>query len=598
MLDGVKDISLTPHLSLYRDPSAAMSLADVRAAWPAGSFISENKRWPAFGFTPDAMWARCVVQNNTAESGLWFLQLKTARMDQVDAYVVRPGVVDHYAAGNERDPSPGLVDDKDPAFPIRLNPDEQVEVFIRIQSETSVQLPLRLYEATTFVASTEGERLVHAGFFGYLIGLTVLGLLFGLISRDRGFVFYSLSLIGSFATFFILSGYYAWLNFPGHAFMVKKGYYLSAEFAASMILFYVRSLLDLPRSMPRLNRLLVMLVWLGVGVTILLMLLPFRVVFPFFVFHILVVGLASLVISLIAWWFGLPAARFYALAWIIFWGFFAVSVFNHLRMTPMSNLMWVFGLTGQVISSTLCLIALADKVRGIRRSAEATQRQLLELERKTSADLREKMRQDQLLIRDLHDGIGGLTANLAILAEMGRRDATQEQDKDRFSRIARLATDGAAEVRTLMSSLEAHEMSWPDFFDECRRHGDVAVRPHGIAFEFTEHGYAEQPGSSVMAGLSLLRVVKEAINNAVKYAKCSCLTVVAKFEPSKLWLTIHDNGCGFPADPGRGRGMGNMESRVREMGGRMTCRNAGGAEILIELPLPVGLVNEQEPKTV
>ncbi len=598
LLDGLKERSLTEHLSLYRDPSATMSLADVQAAWPAGSFVSRDKRWPALGLTPDAVWARCVLQNNQPESGLWFIQFNSPRMDEVDAYVVRQdGTTRHYVSGSQRDPSPGMVDKRIPAFPVRLSPGEEADVFVRIRSETFVQFPLWLYEAVVFAGQAEREQLVYTGLFGYLFGLIVLGFMFGLISRERGFVFYSFFLVGGFASFYMLSGYYVWQDLPGHRVVAKQGLYVAAEVGLAMVLLYVRSLLDLPRIMPRLNALVVWLFWFGVGLFVLLLFLPFRAAMPVFILHTLLVGLASLVLAVVAWWKGLPAARFYALAWIFFWGFCGVSTLSLLRDHPLPYPVWVFGLAGMVTSSTFFMIALADKVRLIRKAAEETQQQLLALERKTSADLREKMREDQLLIRDLHDGIGGLTANLAILAEVGRRDASQEQDKDRFSRIARLATDGAAEVRTLMSSLEAQEMTWPDFFDECRRQGEVAVRPHGITFEFTELGYDQQPGSGVMAGFSLLRVVKEAMNNAVKYAKCSRLRVEAKFEPSKLWLTIHDNGCGFPAEPGRGRGMGNMESRVREMGGRMTCRNAGGAEVLIELPLPVALVNVQELKT-
>ena len=254
LLDGVKDVSLTPHLSLYRDPSAAMTLADVQAAWPAGSFVSRDKRWPAFGLTPDAVWARCVLQNNQEIAGLWFIQFNSPRMDEVDVYVVRQdGAAQHYVAGNRRDPSPGLVDKRVPAFPVRLSPGEQADVFVRVRSETYVQFPLWLYEAIVFAGQAEREHLVYTGLFGCLFGLIVLGFMFGLISRERGFVFYSFFLVGGFASFYMLSGYYVWQDLPGHTVVAKQGLYVAAEVGLAMVLLYVRSLLDLPRVMPRLN---------------------------------------------------------------------------------------------------------------------------------------------------------------------------------------------------------------------------------------------------------------------------------------------------------------------------------------------------------
>jgi signal transduction histidine kinase len=144
------------------------------------------------------------------------------------------------------------------------------------------------------------------------------------------------------------------------------------------------------------------------------------------------------------------------------------------------------------------------------------------------------------------------------------------------------------EVRSLMRSLEAGEMSWDDVVDEIRRHGQTALQPHGIEFSLTVKGEADDSGPGVYAGLSLLRLLKEAFSNAVKHAACSRVAVEAEFTPDRLRLTVRDNGRGLPPQrPATGRGLRNMAARIEEIGGAMSHRSADGLELVFTLPLPI-----------
>lgn len=586
------EVHLTPFLSLYRDASGRQTLADVRQAWARGQLPPGPQRWPTFGFTPDAVWARVTVHNQGREPGLWFIELQTPRMDEVDGYVLRStGQVEHVAAGNQRAPSPPQVDHRHPVFPLSLSPGEQAEFLLRVHSETSVQLPLAIWGAKAFATAQAGTGVFDAVFFGYLLALLVLGLVFGAFTRDPGFLLYSLSQAGSFACYVILGGYWTWLDLPGRTLMVKNGLLVAGEFGAFMTIAFLRRQLDLGRLMPRVDRWAARAMWAGAAATVVLLAVSYRISFPLFVSHQLLLGAAALLVALVAWRRGNRVARFYALAWVVFWVCYGVSSLHFLTRQTLPHLPWIYSLVGMAVSSTLFLVAMADRVRDIRNGALAAQTQLLAVERQASADLRLKMRQEQLLIRDLHDGIGGLTANLAILAEVGRRDAPANPERDRFARISQLASDGGAEIRSLMSSLEAREMSWPDFFDDCRRHAQLALAPHGIEFELRHTGDPDPAGPGVFPGLSLLRVVKEALTNAVKHAGCTRVTVQADFTPQRLRLTVRDNGRGLAPAPGGGRGLRNMGARLRELGGTMATRSDTGLELVFELPLPVTLVD-------
>ena len=590
--DRTTEVELAPHLSLYRDASGRMTLDEVRQAWAGGGFAPVTGQRPTLGFTVDAVWLRFEVRHGGAAAREWLLELMTPRMDEVRVFLLHSsGQIDHFETGKARSAQSRVLDTVDPAFPLLLQPGESVECFLRIRSETSLQLPLRLSGVGSLTPAGPGKQELVAVLFGYLISLILLGFVFGRVAREPSFLLYALALCGIFVVYLILSGYWAWLGLPGGAFVAKQGLIIAAEFALMMKMAFLRRLFDLKRVMAAVERWSKRAMVSIVFVAAALVMLPYRIAFPLCVGHLLVLGMGMMLLATLAWWRGDRVAGLYLAAWLVFWACYGMNAVFLLVRHPLPYLPWIYCLLGTNVSATLFLVAIADRVRQIRQAALEAQERLVAVERQASEELRQQICREQLLIRDLHDGIGGLTANLAILAEIGRRDAPAGQERERFARITEMATHGGAEVRSLMSLLETREMSWTDFFDECRCHGQMALEPHGIEFRLDENSAIEAAGPEIFAGLSLLRVIKEAMANAVKHAACSRVEVCGRFTTERLRLTVRDNGAGFPSSGTRGgRGLRNMADRIRELGGTMDCRSGHGVELVFELPLPLKLL--------
>ena len=85
-----------------------------------------------------------------------------------------------------------------------------------------------------------------------------------------------------------------------------------------------------------------------------------------------------------------------------------------------------------------------------------------------------------------------------------------------------------------------------------------------------------------------MHLVKEAINNTLKYAKATELHVGLVVEQGQLVLRIRDNGKGFdPATVRNGNGSGNMRERAERVGGTFTISSGpSGTTIMAVLPLP------------
>ena len=588
-------LPLTPFMTVYRDTTGARTLAEVQKEAQRGQFAPCSVGGPSFGFTKDAIWARLAVQSASRADSLWFIELPTARLDEVDAYIIpASGPVEHMMAGNMQERSPQTVDDRWPVFPLPVKRGEKAEVFVRAHSDTAIHLRLRIWDSKAFAAAQPWREAPVAASLGYLGALIVFGFVLSLFVHDRGYAIYSMLVIGSFGLILIISGYYGWLGLPGRAFMAKKGMILVCEYALYMLMLCIQYLLDLARTLPGVDRWSDRLRWSIVASAGVFLAIPFRIMYPLFAVQVLLVEVCMLSTTLAAWRRGNRVARRYSLAWVLFGAVLLGGLLKFFAWMPMLDPPESAVVLGNALSFTLLLIVATDRVGEMRQNMQQAQAQALDLEGKAVVELRSQMRQEQCLIRDLHDGIGGLTANLALLAELGRRDAPIDIDRERFARISQLASEGGAEVRSLIGSLEARGMSWPDFFDDCRRHGNLLLPPYGMRFSFADTGYDGQPGPGLLPGLSLLRVVKEALTNAVKHSGCTEVTVLAQFSPQQLRLTVRDNGRGMQAERTDGRGLRNMDSRIREMGGTVTCRSQGGMELVFELPLPLNRLSSPD----
>jgi PAS domain S-box-containing protein len=87
--------------------------------------------------------------------------------------------------------------------------------------------------------------------------------------------------------------------------------------------------------------------------------------------------------------------------------------------------------------------------------------------------------------------------------------------------------------------------------------------------------------------LMLYRIAQEQLNNILKYAKASEITIRLKQQGENLILFIHDNGVGFDINQqGNGIGLKNINSRVNFYSGKMHLSSAPGEGCTLEVSIP------------
>lgn len=98
------------------------------------------------------------------------------------------------------------------------------------------------------------------------------------------------------------------------------------------------------------------------------------------------------------------------------------------------------------------------------------------------------------------------------------------------------------------------------------------------------------------AELVIFRIVQEALNNIVKHASATEISIRLIYQDDNLTLEIKDNGIGF-SEPDfviKKMGLVNIKKRTRLLQGKCTFFNEGGACITVEIPITKNISLREE----
>ncbi|WP_156168934.1 sensor histidine kinase [Kordia jejudonensis] len=180
-----------------------------------------------------------------------------------------------------------------------------------------------------------------------------------------------------------------------------------------------------------------------------------------------------------------------------------------------------------------------------------------------------KLQEQRLQIsRDLHDNIG---AQLSFIIssidnlKYASKDAS-DQFKDKLSYISEFTSSTIDQLRDTIWAMNKDEISISDLQSRTLAFIEKAkVAKEHIKFKFNNDVETTIQFSAI-EGMHLFRVIQEAINNSLKYAKADLVTVAFAEQNKQLIFTITDNGIGFEKETVQlGNGLYNMQKRMDEI---------------------------------
>ncbi|MFD0738556.1 7TM diverse intracellular signaling domain-containing protein [Lysobacter koreensis] len=479
-LGATPHVALSSHLSYYHDTTGKEELQAI--VQRPGRFMPLPSGSDAFGFQSGAFWFHTRLTNHNRQEPRWLLVQKYALSDRIDVYLrYRDGRVVHQAGGDSLPFGARSIHYRDPNFWLVLPRDEPVDLYVRVQSQSSMQVPLSLYTPAGFTEVSRDSQFGIGIYYGILLALFVYNLVLWLTLRDPSYFWYLFHIAAFGLVLFTLNGLgfeYLW---PDSPWLADKSVPLSICLAQVGMQQFARTFLGLRERWRLGDRvglgMIAFFVVLGIAATQ----LPYRISTPIAsaAVFISIAWIAAAAVVVMAR--GYKPARLFLLAWSMFLlgtGMFAAIAFGLLPKTFITT----YGVQiGSALEILLLSVALGYRYASLRNENER-------IVREAKQQLEHKV---ELRTAELRNALGQLGDAHARLRESSQRDGltglyTRTHFRDAFEPLLMQTRDSNRPMSLLMIDLD-HFKQINDRFghltgDECLRWAartlGQALRPH------------------------------------------------------------------------------------------------------------------------
>ena len=240
--------------------------------------------------------------------------------------------------------------------------------------------------------------------------------------------------------------------------------------------------------------------------------------------------------------------------------------------------------SGMAAFSTWKILRLEARAHAQYEEVVEARRQLEELSARLVQAHEDERR---VLSRELHDEVGqALSAVLVELRNLSAESAmqTDEQSRGHVETVKSLVENSVRVVRNMALLLR------PPMLD------DLGLVP-ALQWQAREVSKRTSMEVSVAAELvsddlpdeyktCIYRVVQEALHNCSRHARATRVRIRVQQEPSRLSLSIQDDGQGFDVRQTKGLGLLGIEERVARLGGKCEIHSAPGSGTILAIELP------------
>jgi PAS domain S-box-containing protein len=225
------------------------------------------------------------------------------------------------------------------------------------------------------------------------------------------------------------------------------------------------------------------------------------------------------------------------------------------------------------------LTSIADQLGVVVESARLRK----QLERAAVTEERER------LARDLHDSVTQLLYTVNLCAISGRRALEQDQRDvlaDSLNQLGDAAQQALREMRLMLYELRPSLVAEEGLVRALQRRLDAVEGRVGVVAELLTSGDMELPGRIEQ---ELYHIALEALNNALKHAKATLVTISIDAEEDRVELKVVDNGAGFALsdlEAARGMGLVIMRERAKELNAVLTINSTPGEGTQVKVTVP------------
>ncbi|TGK33819.1 PAS domain-containing protein [Leptospira gomenensis] len=399
----MEGIDLQPYLTYYEDKNGRTSFPEIQKTFRSGKSIPLFNN--SLGYSDSVFWIRLPVANPEKATRNWVLQYDYSLIDSIQLYSVRNGSLPLVISGDELPFSSRLTEHRNFPFQLSEPPLSKNDYYLRIQSKSSVVIPLLAFSRTEFLEFSAKEYTALGIYYGTMAVMFVYNLFLLITTRDKSYLYYSIFIFFDIlfeTTLNGLSFQFFWPDYPAWG-NVSLPFFMFCAFLAACL--FGKSFLESEKTTPITDKFyypVMGLSLIGCVGSLTFFSYTFSVVSSIVV--LLLVLLLLLINSLQCVWKGHRPAKFFLTAWsVLILGSFLYAM-KAFGIFP-DNFFTQWGLQiGSAIEVALLSFGLADRIKQL--SIE------LEIQAETLSVLKSRQEQSAIQYKNLYEGEEDFLFNL------------------------------------------------------------------------------------------------------------------------------------------------------------------------------------------
>lgn len=188
---------------------------------------------------------------------------------------------------------------------------------------------------------------------------------------------------------------------------------------------------------------------------------------------------------------------------------------------------------------------------------------------------------------DMHDDVGAGLSRIRYITS-AVKEAKNISDAD-IDKIMNLSDESVEKMNEIIWSLNQGNRTTEELIYHIRSQCAVMVSNANLVFNCELPNNIPPTNTGWNEGRNIYMLTKEAVNNAVKHAQATIISLEFLFKHQQLTITIADNGKGFNVYDARkdGNGLKNYEKRIAALNGayHIDTGNNGGTRVVFTIPL-------------
>ena len=189
---------------------------------------------------------------------------------------------------------------------------------------------------------------------------------------------------------------------------------------------------------------------------------------------------------------------------------------------------------------------------------------------------------------DLHDEIGSTLSSISIMSNLVAQKTLEEKTLEVVTEIKENALVLMERMDDIVWSINPKNDSLENLLLRVKRFAAQLFEAKNIDYEIRINPNVQQVKLPMEYRQNIYLILKEAINNLVRHARCSKANIEVTQEQSTLTVEIVDNGIGFDPDgTEEGNGIASMKNRAEKMGVKFSIESGPGMGTAVRLALKI-----------